>query len=141
MTKKTIAIALTVLFVLPVLCLAGEVEVGEIKLKWIKVFWNGYYLLARIPIINHTDETWGFHGKLQLLDKDGLEIRSIPIWETLRAGEKKAVEVEGRVSREDYEKTAALKLNVKVKSPSVFRRGEPPLVIERILLLPSRPKP
>lgn len=140
MTKKTLTTALIAPFILPAICFAGEIEVGEVKLKWIKAYWNGHYLLAQIPVTNRTDETWGFHGKLQFLDKDGFEIRFVPIWEAVRPREKRIARVNSRVSRRDYEKTATLKLNVKVKCLSVFRREESPLKIERILSLPPWPE-
>ena len=136
MTKKTIAITLAVLLILPALCFAGDVEIKDIRIRWIKAYGTDHYLSVQIPVTNNTDEAWGLHGKLQFLDKDGLEIHFMPIWTTVRPGETRIVPLDSRVSRKDYEKTATFKLSVKAKFSSFLRRGEPPFVIEKILTLP-----
>ena len=136
MNKKILTITLTILLVLPVLCFAGDVEIGEIKLRWKKAFGTTRFLLAQIPITNRTDVRCSVSGKFLFYDKDGFELRSIPFWKSVEAGEDKTLHVDGPVSRDDYRETATFKLFIKVSSFSWTMQGKPPLIIEKTLTLP-----
>ena len=158
MTKKTLPIALAVLFILPAICFAQEVEVGDIKFRWRKASGDTRWLLAQILVTNHTDERYFIGCTFQLLAKDGFELRSGELlWQEVEPGESEILHVDVSVSEEDYKDAPTLKLTIKAIAGrgaivlerrtvgDIIRRKKlelapigrkPPLTTERTLTLP-----
>lgn len=136
MTRKILTITLAILFILPVLCFAQDVEVGTIIFRWEKALGISRWLMAQIPITNHTDERCDIRGRFLFYDKDGFELRSIFFGKSVEAGESKVLQVKNTVSRNDYVETTSFKLSIEVSSPLWALRGKPPFKTEGILTLP-----
>lgn len=136
MTKKTLTTILTILFILPVICLAQEVEIGEVKLRWKKVSGNSRLLLAQIPVTNHTEELCGLKGKLLFCDKDGFTLNGILFMDNVEAEQSKTIQTKGLLYEDDYAETATLKLDMEMIPLTYMMQGKPPLKIERTLTLP-----
>lgn len=136
MTQKTISMTLAILFVLPMLCLAWDVEMGEVKLRWKKGFGNYHFLLAELQIANRTNTRWKATGKLLFYDKDGFEIQAIHFFGSIEGMEKKTIHVKGIVSRYDYVKTTTFKIQSELGSFSWTDPGILPVTTERTLTLP-----
>lgn len=126
MTKKTVAITLTILFILPAICFAQNVKVEDIKFTWRKTLGTSRYFLTQIPILNHTDERCNIRGKFLFLDKDGFELHNVPFCESVEARESKILYVRGAVSRDDYEQTATFKASMEISSFKWAYEGNPP---------------
>lgn len=136
MTKKTAAITLTILFILPAICFAQNVKVEDIKFNWRKTLGTSRYFLTQTPILNQTDERCNIRGKFLFLDKDGFELHSVPFCESVEARESKILYVDGAVSRKNHKETATFKMRVYVTSRKGSFKGNPPLKIEKTLILP-----
>ena len=138
MNQKPLTISLIVLLILPVICLAGNIEIGDIKLKWEKDFGTPCTLLAKIPAINCTDKDYSIRGKFLFYDKDGFELCKIPFWGEVKAREGEVLQVSGWVTDWDYEETASLKVTIETKPSDWLGVKAEPLIFERELRLPLR---
>ena len=136
MTKKIVAITLTILFILPATCFAEDVEIGDIKLKWKKGSRTIHSLMAQIPITSNTRTRYSVKGKFLFYDKDGFELCKIPFWENMKGQESKVLHVSGLVTDWDYDQTTSFMVIIETK-PSGWRGvGKKPLILERELKLP-----
>jgi len=75
MAKETIAITLTILLVLSVLCFAGDVEVTGVWTKWERRGLDKYSFEAEIQVGNDTDITYRVLGNLLFYDRSGYVIK------------------------------------------------------------------
>ena len=107
MTKKTLAVTLAILFILPVLCFAGEVEVTGVEVKILDRGLFGYKFRAKIKIVNHARRDKNIRGVLAFYDNDGFEISQTRFRGTVKAEESKVLFVKGWVSAESEDEIAS----------------------------------
>ena len=138
MPQKTLTIGLIVLFILPVICLAGNIEIGDIKLKWEKDFGTACTLLAKIPAINRTDKDYSIRGKFLFYDKDGFEFYGIPFWGDVEARKREVLQANWIISNWDCKKVASLKVAIEANPLSLSASGKRPFRMEKSLTFPPR---
>jgi len=102
MIKKTIIIAVTILFILPTLCLSGDVEVQDVQLKWIEKPPGFYMLRAKVSVVNPTDRDRSVFVHLRSYDKAGFVIKTIPFSGSIKAGESKILFSRGLFSADQH---------------------------------------
>ena len=107
MTKKALSITLTILFILPVLCFAGEVEVTGVEVKILDKGLFGYSFRAKIKIVNHASKDKTIHGVLVFHDKEGFEISQTRFSGRAKAGDSKTYFVNGWVSARSKDEIAS----------------------------------
>jgi hypothetical protein len=126
MAKKTVAITLPILFILPAICFAQNVKVEDIKFTWRKTLGTSRYFLTQIPILYHIDERCNISGKFLFLDKDGVELHNVSFCESVEAMESKILCVDGAVSRKSHKETNIFKMRVYVTSRKGSFKGTLP---------------
>lgn len=80
MTKKTLAMSLIIFPILPVISLAGEIEIGDAKLEWREDFATAWTFWTKIPVTNYANHEYRVIGKLLFSDENGVELYGIPFW-------------------------------------------------------------
>ena len=136
MNKKILSITLITLFILPVLCFAGEVEVGEIRLEWKRSFGTISYLTALIPIENLTNSPCRIGGEFLFYDRNGSRLNRILFYEDLKARENKTIYVREPLTSTCYRETVTFKLSMEIRFFGLTMWGRPTVRGERILTLP-----
>jgi len=71
LTKKTLAMSLIIFIILPVISLAGEIEIGDVKLEWREDFATAWTFWAKIPVTNYANYEYRVIGKLLFSDENG----------------------------------------------------------------------
>lgn len=136
MIKKTIAITMTILFILPAICLAQDVEVGEFRFRWKERSEATRTLLTQIPITNRTYTHCRIKGEFLFYDKDGFELYKDVFSGELKAGESKILHPKAWLSKEEYAETTTFKVRIEVASFLWAIHGKGPFKIEKTLTLP-----
>ena len=106
MTKKALSITLTILFILPVLCFAGEVEVTDVWVKWTRRGLDKYSFEAEIQVGNDTDVTYRVLGNLIFYDRSGYAIKRAMFSGNVEARSGAMLIAWGEVPIRKYEKIA-----------------------------------
>ena len=112
MTKKTIAITLTILFVLPVLCFAQEVEVTDVWVKWTRRGLDKYSFEAEIQVGNDTNVTYRVLGNLIFYDRSGYAIKRAMFSGKVEAKAGAMLIAVGEVPIHKYEKIASHEVTI-----------------------------
>ena len=107
MTKKALSITLTILFILPVLCLAQEVEVTSVWVKWERRGLDKYSFEAEIQVGNDTDVTYRVLGNLIFYDRSGYVIKRAMFSGNVEARNGATLIARGKVPIHKYKKIAS----------------------------------
>lgn len=138
MTKKTSLIALGILFILPTLCLAQDVKVGEIRMKWRGIPGGYSTLLVRIPIENKTAHGLILTGSLILCDQDGFEVARVRIQEEFDPEESKTVQVPYTKETLGDMMISILEIELKAYAPPLEKYKKPIFKMRRSFPLPPQ---
>jgi hypothetical protein len=138
LAKKILAISLTILVILPVISLAEEIEIGDIKLEWREDFATAFTFWAKIPVVNYANHEYRVIGKLLFYDEDGIELYGIPFWGDVEAMERKVLQATSLIPSSDYGKIASLKVAIEVNPLSPIAWGKSPFRMEKALTFPPR---
>jgi hypothetical protein len=84
--------SLIIFFILPVIGLADEIEIGDVTLERREDFATAWTLLAKIPVTNYANHEYRVIGKLLFYDEDGVELYGIPFWGDVEAMESKVLQ-------------------------------------------------
>lgn len=123
---------------MPAICLAGDIEVGDIKLRWEKTFGDIYTFWAKIPVMNYANYGYRVIGKLLFYDRDGVELYGIPFWGDVEAERRRALQAKCLIPSYDYSKIASLKVAVEARplTSSAWQKG--PFRMQKTLPFPPR---
>ena len=138
MINKTLVTTLAILFIFPAICLAGDIEVGNIKLRWEKAFGAGCAFWAKIPVMNYANYEYRVIGKLLFYDRDGVEFYGIPFWGDVEARKREVLQANWIISNWDCKKVASLKVAIEANPLSLSASGKRPFRMEKSLTFPPR---
>jgi hypothetical protein len=136
LTKKILAITLPILFILPVLCLAEEVEIGDIKFEWKIEFATAWAFWAKIPVVNYANHEYRIIGKLLFYDKNGFQLYGIPFLGDVKGRKHKILQANAMIPSWEYRKIASVKVAIKVSPLSTSGWGKRPFKMEKALTFP-----
>lgn len=136
MTKKALLIAMAILFTLPVLCLAGEFEIGDVEMKWWGELPHMRTLLIRVPVTSKVDVDCHIRGKLCLYDKDGFKIYESLFWGDVGPRQSQTLHARNWIAKKYYDETVTVKLELEISSFAWTVERKPPLKIEKSFTLP-----
>jgi hypothetical protein len=128
--------SLIIFFILPVIGLADEIEIGDVTLERSEDFATAWTLLAKIPVMNYANHEYRVIGKLLFYDEDGGELYGIPFWGDVGAMESKVLRAQSLIPSSDYRKIASVKVVIEVNPLSPSGWGKSPFSMEKALTFP-----
>ena len=85
MKRKVMILALTFLLFLPAMGFTGDVEIGDIRVKWGEKGISGYRFWAEIELLNNSTTNYTVAGFFTFYDKDGFPIKAQPFVANVKA--------------------------------------------------------
>ena len=103
MKRKTIPVVLIFLLFLPAMGFTGDVEITDVKLKWIDGSIFGPSFRAKIQVRNTTNKDYEIFGVITFYDADGFKLRDRSFKGEVEAGESKILYLKGHMFKSEYE--------------------------------------
>ncbi|MBA7518431.1 hypothetical protein ES705_10501 [subsurface metagenome] len=87
MRNKILLLSLIALLVLPVACFTGDVEITDVKVKWMEKGVLGRGFRAQLWVRNTTRKNYRVFGRLVFYDKGGYIVCTKGFYGDVKAGE------------------------------------------------------